>query len=75
MSHCSKTFSVDFLDFWTIEEFGEYTNKFTKNKQFNIMKKRKADTKIDLSQKMKLRYIFLNIELVYGRFLKTCRRY
>ena len=39
------------------------------------MKKRKADTKIDLSQKMKLRYIFLNIELVYGRFLKTCRRY
>ena len=63
ISHCSQTFSVDFLEFLLkrrhLKNLKKSASKFVKNKQFNIMMKKKY-----LILKLKtfrLRNIFLNI--------------
>ena len=51
ISHCSQTFSADFLEILLkrrlLKNLLTSANKFVKNKKFNIMMKNKFDSSID----------------------------
>ena len=72
MSHCSQTFSEDFLEFILkkrhLKNLKKSANKFIKYKKLNmLMKKEIVDSNIDLLGKFQLRNMFTNILLVYYR--------